>query len=498
MKMKIFGKLFFACGLVMCLNACSLNEDPSDFNFLSSSNFYKTEADAVASIGYCYDIMANNEYYGRGMYFVGCLPTEELTLKSDAGVDDKQLDNGNVTPSNLDLNGLFSNAFIAINRANTTLKFVPGIKNMSEAAMNEILGEAYFLRGLHYFNLVRIFGEVPIRTEPVLNDGNLDIPVSSLSDIYTQIEADLLKAETLTDLTFRDGRANRVAVQALLAKMYLQLASAKTSGVDKYDFVTGDNYAKATEYADKVMNNSVYPFWTGDLKALWDVDNQSGNEFIFSIAYHAQGAVSEGDFTKLAWLLTPYIGSPMKLGPDFTVTIPANAYGHMKTEIPFYESFRSIDKRKTDLIVSDVLVGGVHYTLSNGQLPYPFTRKFEDKNQIGDQSNHYIPVLRFSDIALVYAEAAGATPQAYTWVNKIRARAGLPDLTPGLSDAAFRDSVLVERSFELAFEGQRLFDLRRTKKMEEVLVNKYGKTLGETAYYYSIPQQEKDLNSKID
>jgi hypothetical protein len=495
--MKILNKLFLISSILILSNACSLDEEP--YGFLSTTNFYKTEADAVSSLAFCYDIMAQNEYYGRYLYFVGTLGTEEWTLKSDAQQDDHQIDDWTVLPTNGDIYGVWSNAYIGINRCNTTLKFVPKIETISESVLNEVLGEAHFIRALHYFNLVRIFGEVPIRTEPVLNDGNLNIAVSSMSDIYKLIEDDLLKAEELTDLTFRDGRANKVAAQALLAKVYLQLASAKASGVDKYDFVAEDYYPKAATYAEKVLNNtSGYTFWDGskDIKALWDVDNQSGNEFIFSIAYHVSGAQSEGDFSKLSVLQTPYVnGVKMKLGPDFTTEIP-DGFGHLKTEIPFYQSFKANDKRKTDLIVSDVQINSTHYTYP-GTLAYPFTRKFIDKHQSADQEGHYIPVIRFSDIALVYAEAKGSTPEAYDWINKIRSRAGLADLTTGLSDAAFRDSVFVERTYELAFEGQRLFDLRRTKKMEEVLVTKYGKTLDSRAYYYDIPQQEKDLNNLI-
>jgi hypothetical protein len=83
-------------------------------------------------------------------------------------------------------------------------------------------------------------------------------------------------------------------------------------------------------------------------------------------------------------------------------------------------------------------------------------------------------------------------------VNQIRSRAGLDDLTPGLSDADFRDAVIEERSYELAFEGVRLFDLRRTKKIDEVLNGIYNKGINAAnAYYFPIPQAERDNNPLI-
>jgi len=503
MKMKIFKKLFFACGTMAFLAGCSLTEDPKDFTFVNTSNYFNTEADAIGSLDYAYDILTANEYYGRGMTWVGSAPTEELTFKSGAGPDDKALDNWTFTANQLSVSNLYSNAFIGINRANTVLHFVPGIKGMSEASMNEVLGEAYFLRALGYFNLVRIFGEVPLRDSPVLTDQNLSIAKSSIQDIYALIEADLLKAETMTDQTPRDG-ANQIGVWSLLSKVYLHMASSKASGSPGYDFVSDADayYAKASTYAGKVVNNSVYTFWTGDVKELWDVDNQSGNEFIYSVTFHAAGGVTEGDFSKMAWLFVPYFGDPMTIGPDFSWTLPSGAFGHLNTETAFYNSFSSSDNRKTDLIVDDVIINSKHFTFNNPdpnfQLPYPFSRKYIDKNQAGDQSSHYIPVLRFSDIALVYAEAEGPTANGYTWINNIRSRAGLPDLTPLLGVQAFRDSVVRERSFELAFEGQRLFDLRRTKTVESVLHDKYGKTLNANTYFFDTPQLEKDLNDLID
>jgi hypothetical protein len=372
---------------------------------------------------------------------------------------------------------------------------------MDEANKNQILGEAMFLRALHNFNLVRLFGSVPLRKEPVVSADAIPAPQAPLADIYAFIESDLIDAESKMSETIKDGRANKVAAQALLSKVYLQLASASTSGVPQYDFAAStDYYSKAATYAEKVLTNTAgFAFWTEDVKALWDVDNQIGNEFIFSIAFNRVGGISEGDYSKFSMLQVPYVnGTKIKLGPDFSVEIP-DGWNHLQTEVAFFDAFDPADNRKTDLIVSHVKIGTTDYTFPGGGLQYPFTRKYIDKNQVGDQTSHYVSVIRFSDIALVYAEAVGATTEGYNWINQIRQRAGLDDLTAGLSDADFRAAVVRERSFELAFEGNRLFDLRRTKTVESVLEGEYGKEVNpDNAYFYPIPQAERDNNPLID
>jgi starch-binding outer membrane protein, SusD/RagB family len=496
--MKLMNKIFLLSSLLIIISACSLDEEP--YGFLSTSNFYKTEADAVAALANCYDALPTNEYYGRYLYYLESLGTEEFTLKPDAQPADHELDKWNVLPSNGNVEGVFFNAYMGINRCNLLLQHVPGI-TMDEAKKNEILGEATFLRALHNFNLVRLFGQVPLRKEAVVSADAIPAPLASMQDIYAFIEADLIDAEAKMDNTLRDGRANKVAAQALLAKVYLHLASSAAHGAPKYEFAAGtDYYAKAANYAEKVLTNaSGYSLWTGDVKDLWDVDNQVGNEFIFSVAFHRIGGISEGDFSKFSMLQVPYVnGTKIKLGPDFNVEIP-DGWNHLQTELAFYDVFDDADNRKTDLIVSHVKIGNSDYIYPGGGLAYPFTRKYIDKNQVGDQTSHYVTVIRFSDIALVYAEAVGATAEAYTWVNQIRSRAGLPDLTPGLSDDDFRDAVIQERRFELAFEGTRLFDLRRTNSVRAVLEGEFGKEVDPAlADFYPIPQAERDNNPLID
>jgi hypothetical protein len=185
------------------------------------------------------------------------------------------------------------------------------------------------------------------------------------------------------------------------------------------------------------------------------------------------------------------------LKPDSATINIGQGWGHFRTESGIYSSYADNDRRKTQLIVSSYTNNGQTYQLDINSSSRPFTRKFIDPARIGDATSANSPIIRYSDILLVYAEACGPTADGYAAINKIRARAGIGDLQPGLNAATFRNAVLQERAWELAFEGNRLFDLRRTHNMEKVLVQQYGKVITSGAYFFPIPQRELDTNPLI-
>ena len=134
-----------------------------------------------------------------------------------------------------------------------------------------------------------------------------------------------------------------------------------------------------------------------------------------------------------------------------------------------------------------------------GKLTYPFCRKFIDPEFVGDKTSTKPFLIRYSEVALTYAEAAGPTAKAYALVNAIRNRAGLADLTPGMSTAQFRDAVRKERNYELAFEGKYCYDLRRLNKLHsDVTAAKEQGLTADDVVFYPIPSLETDLNPYIE
>lgn len=502
MKKYRFNYIFSGILAAALLAGCSkMTEQP--YGMINSQTYYKTPDDARAAIIYAYSILPEVGYYSRGYYITTELPTENLTQKGDAGVGNFELDELRTTSTNPDLDNIWTYAYRGVARANAVIAHVPEIPGMVEAERNQITGEGYFLRALHFFNLVRMFGEVPLRTTTIDDASQIPMAKSSIKEIYDLIISDLKAADSLiTQQRISEGRANRPAAEGLLAKVYLHLASSKASGSPGYEFVANadDMYAQAKLYADKVVNGQTAFAFTPSLPDIFNIDiykKAAVTEHIFDAAVDRSGD-REGSFSKLPNMFLP-ADRPMtipynQLKPDSATIDIGQGWGHFRTEPGIYFSYADNDRRKTQLIVSSYTNNGQTYQLDITSSSRPFTRKFIDPERIGDASSANSPIIRYSDILLVYAEACGPTAEGYAAINKIRARAAIGDLQPGLGVAAFRNAVIQERAWELAFEGNRLFDLRRTNTMEKVLVQQYGKTITSGAYFFPVPQREIDTN----
>ena len=492
----------------LCLAACNLDEKP--YGFYSEGSFYKTEADAQAATMYIYDAI-NYIEYSRAIVFLGGMNTDELDPKGDATQSTKDLDAWSLNnfKSNTTLGNFVKYSYITINRANAVIENVPGM-SIDEDLKNRFVGEAYFMRAYSYFNLARNFGRVPVHMKVVTSiDDTAAGLAATLDEQWGYVIEDLKMAESLLPYYAKPetGRADKAAAQGLLAKTYLYLASAKEYGVAQYkdmSFDVDDYYAKAAEAAAGVVDNpqqTTYAF-DPDLMHIYDVQYPDGPEHIFIMSMDRTGE-NEGQYSKISKMYIPYIAGGtiyLKQG-DTDVMIPSHdGWSEYRTNIGFYNSFAEGDLRKDWLICKEVYdaEGNVSKSYPNGGLTYPFCRKFIDPDFVGDKTSTKPYLMRYSDIALTYAEAAGPTEKAYELVNYIRNRAGLGDLTPGLSKAQFRQAVIMERIYELSFEGNITYDMRRTGQLHNVqaLVGQ-GITSDDDIVFYPIPSIETDLNPNI-
>ena len=492
----------------LCLAACNLDEKP--YGFYSEGSFYKTEADAQAATMYIYDAI-NYIEYSRAIVFLGGMNTDELDPKGDATQSTKDLDawSQNNFRSNVTLGNFFKFSYITINRANAVIENVPGMK-IDEALKNRFTGEAYFMRAYSYFNLARNFGRVPIHMKVVASiDDTAAGLAESLDELWGYIFADLKEAERLLPYYAKPepGRVDKAAAEGLLAKAYLYLASAKDYQVPQYkdmSFDVDDYYAKAAEAAAGVVDNpeqTTYGF-DPDLMHIYDVQYPDGPEHLFIMSMDRTGE-SEGQYSKISKMYIPYIAGGtvyLKQG-DQDVFIPTHdGWSEYRTNIDFYNNmYEDGDLRKDWLICKEVYDADGNVSASYpGKLTYPFCRKYIDPGFVGDKTSTKPFLMRYSDIALTYAEAAGPTDKAYALVNAIRNRAGLGDLPAGLDKAAFRKAVIKERITELAFEGNITYDMRRTGRLHTVqaLVGQ-GVTNEEDVLFYPIPSIETDLNPNI-
>ncbi|GAL64756.1 RagB/SusD family nutrient uptake outer membrane protein [Algibacter lectus] len=494
---KIILGLVFAIGLISCE---SLDIEPE--GFYSDQNFYKTVDDAEAAILYAYDALTLVSY-APVTFYLAELSTDNCRVKSDEGADAQAFVNWEVTSQNELLTQYYRSAYIAINRANAVIENVEG-KGFNQEDENRLLGEALFLRAYNHFNVVRAFGLTPLQTSLIdkLDETTASLP-ENIDVAYTFLIDDLVRAIDYLEVNRVVGRADKIAAQALLSKVYLFAASAKESGTPKYEAITEsvDNlYAKAAEYAGYVLTSQGEYSHDLDLQNIYNAEKPNGPEHIFILSMDRSGT-QEGDYSKLSKYFLPYIagGSVYLKNIDGSFSETHDGWSVFQTTDDLFTSYNAADKRRNELIVSEVFdENGVSIgSVSDGTIPYAFTRKYVDPLFEGDKTSTRPYLIRYSDIQLVYAEATANTDGLIQY-NQIRNRAGVAELADlsGLSKEDFRELIIEERQRELAYESDRLWDLRRKNIVQREVVEAAGLS-PEAVAFYPIPQREIDLNPNI-
>jgi hypothetical protein len=388
-------------------------------------------------------------------------------------------------------NTYWVSSYRGIANANLAIARIPGI-SMDEAMKKKYLGEARFFRAYYYYNLVRIFGKVPLIDKPVdLNAPELYPDPATEEAVYQLIVADLLEAEA-AGLPFTDvsGRVTTGAVKSLLSDVYLTMAGFPLQKGAEY-------FQKAADKAGEVMASGSYTLFAS-YDELHSYATKNRGENILMVQFAPNILPSNWQTS-----IIPY-NQGISAYSDETGAIFANK--------EFVESYAPGDKR-----AKEKQFYYRTYTLSS------------DRNQTVDLGGYYIykhfdpeahltttssglnwPLMRYAEVLLTYAEAvnevAGPTAEAYKAVNDIRRRAELADLE-GLTKEQFREAVWRERWYELSFENKTWFDMARLRKAFNVTTKtfdsyvghqfSYGPVLKERELLFPIPTAEIRNNSKL-
>lgn len=504
--------------LIIVFLSCSctglLQEEP--YGTFSNNNFYKTEADAESALLYAYAPLNDIEYMLRTVYELIDIPTNECV---DYGINVYEHTMYRwEDPSEEFFFNFYRHPYLSIQRANSLLENIEKISFSSNEKKNKIIGEAKFLLAFNYFMLVRTFGEVPLRKTSTTSIDQVVVPNSNIQDIYDYIIKNLEESIELQGIEKHQGRIDRVASQALLAKVYLTLASSKDTGAPGYDWVSDKDemYKKSASYSLEVLTKQNVYSLDPDLGNVYDVNSQmTSPEHIMITSCNRKGNGPEGSYSQLQAMFGPQItGIYIANSPNTVVIDEKNvkpfqdpemsSWMGYRTDSTFYKQFTDNDLRKklflTTIYNSN---GSIRLTWNSNnykstdpdvqQFFYPACLKYTDPYSIRTVSSANTYIIRFADVALMYAEAVGPTTDGYEWVNKVRNRANLPELTPDLSLSDFRDSIYVEREKELCFEGHALFDLRRLNRVNSKYIT--NKAINNSfAYFYPIPNREIDLN----
>jgi hypothetical protein len=271
--------LLAGAAVAACNDKAYLTEVPYDF--VGPENFYRTGADADAALAGVYATSLHSTgdgYYGRNFVMLVEYLTEMQTPYLSATNERSLPDNYLFTPAHSYIYSTWQGAFQAINRANSVIDRVPAIE-MDAAQRDRIVAEAKFLRALHYFNLVRLFGGVPLRTSETASLDSLQQPRATAAEVYAQIVTDLQAAIAVLPpkgSTVAFGHATRGAAKSLLAKVYVQRAG---TGVG-----TAADWQAALALLQDVKANEGYSLVAGSAWAsMFDGTNENNSEIIFDI-----------------------------------------------------------------------------------------------------------------------------------------------------------------------------------------------------------------------
>ena len=484
MIINTYKRTLLATGLLLglCLSSCDDSLQEEVFSFISTENFYKTAADAEAAVYAAYEPFLSNAYFGYEFYNLCLLADDQVTIGRNPVF--QAVDNFNLTADHTFVTNSWRQMYLCINRANTGIQRIATI-DMNESLRNSYVGECYFIRAYNYFNLVRLFGGVPLTISEIGTPGQINTPKSTKEQVYEQIISDLKEAEKSLPVSRTGaqlGRVTKGAAQTLLAEVYL----------------TTERWQLAADKAKEVMQSGQYALLP-DFKQIFSASNENSKEIIFSIQF-------DGPLIGTSYAAYAHGG-----GADNPNTALGAAVWSVDQQSDMWKNWDAADSRKSFTVYSSFISrSGKLIDLFTTARPLPAFGKYNSPSESAQNKCPINPIVhRYADVLLIYAEAqsqATGSPDAlaYEAVNQVRRRAYLKpldavssvDLPSGMSLSKFREAIIKERSLEFVIENKRLFDLMRTGQFPSILKSQ-GKTINEKARLLPIPIAEISANSAL-
>lgn len=483
--MKLKYNLIAIALLGFSFSSCSdfLEQNPQ--TDLSENDFYKTADDILSAVNGVYSSLQEGDIYGN-WYVFGEIPSDNTRNQLSGSVTTQnEFDQFYIDTQNSMIANFWKAAYKVINRTNTVLGRIDGIEINTELA-NRYKLECKFIRALMYFNLVRVYGDVPLVLKEISISESYDILREPKENVYNQIIADLKEAQDLpvSYSTAEDGRATQGAAKALLANVYMTL----------------HKYAEAETILAEIINSGRYSLLENTPGSL----NIDGYKNVFSpVNHNSKEGIFEIQFLKGGYGVgSNYANNFAPENSGTNVVAVGGTGGNNIPEMDIYNAYEEGDLRR-DFSMS---LGYYDNRKNNEWVESRYVCKFMDvPYQNNDASNNY-PVIRYADVILMYAEALnqnGKTAEACKYLNMTRRR-GFGYQTTETSPvdlqttdkAQFALMVEQERRVELAFENHRWFDLIRTGRAVEVMRSK-GFSLNETNLICPIPQKQIDVNPKL-
>lgn len=465
--MKKIKNFLLGLSIVSVALTCkkAITEDPQ--GFLNDKTLFNTEVGAKAALIGAYERISTYYYFGNQYpqclsFFSGAFWASVLLSQNEA----KQ----QALPTDDMVRRPWLESYTAINTVNG---LIDGMLEspLTGNAKNYVLGEGYFIRAVLYFNAVRIWGAVPLRLH-LSNGQDIDMARTPVAEVYAQVISDLQQAKSLMPEPAAQvkGRPNKYAAYSLLAKVYLTLAGNDQSS---------PYWQKAYDEAIQVYNSQAYKL-VRPFKDLWDVNKENSVESIFEIQYTTAGGSANGLTQSWMPASSSYIlgaGSPMArvrvhkmIFDDHRNTYP----GDPRVNASYIHTSYQSKPSSTGVITTTQLYPSPTATAANG---YPYLLKYNDPGWVANGSNTNLIYLRYADVLLMLAEIENelrGPAGAYQYVNLVMQRARdangnniieATEISPadwsGMSQATFRDRIMLERRIELVGEVHEFYDTRR-------------------------------------
>ena len=458
--------IYILLALLLLLNvACENDLDIAPKDQRTSGGFYKNASDIESAVNAVYGGLQKNGLYGFNYHFL-------METRSDNTFEEEPSNSGGFGDVDLfnriTTNGVFSktwkDSYVTIQSANIVLNRIDAITDMDTDTKNSRKGEVKFIRALIYYNLVNLYGAVPLVTKETTNPTDFfGQGRTSKTDVYKQIIKDLTEAVSELPETNSTGRATKGAANTLLGKVYL-----------------ANGNPQAAETALRTVKRYT---WINTYANLFGIANENNAGSIFEVQFQSNiNGQSEGS----------------KFAAKFTAQSNPGSKGNNLITQDLINSFEPGDLRKNE-IISD-----------RGTSTLFISTKYLDENRtvIEDGANNVI-VLRYADVVLMLAEALNeegyvANGEAFDLINKVRQRAGLPVLTATtiINQDEFKKALLKERRHEFFMELHRWFDLKRLGNAVEVMNTHFvntgvNVTIDTNDLLLPIPQSQVDTDSAI-
>lgn len=468
-------KIFLFLSVIWIFSACSSDLDLSPMDSQSELNYWDTEEDAQIFLNSIYaDLMSAQDY----LYF-NALSDDAYTKAME---EYRNIASGSYGTANGVVAGVWSGRYEAIRRTNIFLNNINEVEEITEDQRTAVTAQARFVRAWHYFNLIELYGDVPLIMDEISIEESLTLERDDSGAILAFIYDELSSAINGLPSNYPANQSGRITKDA---------AIAFKSRVHLYN----GEYEMAATLAEGLLGDySLFPSYAD----LFKTENESANEILLSLQYIPTFREHNNQYSLIPPSLGGYANfSPLQELVDAYPTI--NGYSIDEPEANYDENspYQNRDPRLSATIIhdeytmkdfegNDIVIGtspgdepdGLNYSSNSTPTGY-YVHKFYDpmaRNQVNSGLN--LILIRYAEVLLNLAEAKielGTFSQA-DWdatIGAIRARAGLQGdalVFPGNDQNLLRGIVRNERRIELAFEaGHRFFDIRRWEIAEEVL-----------------------------